>query len=131
MRIHRSQVQAPFCRTLCSQRRFARKFVFGTDASNAGWMNFKGFTSLSQVRFYSYATIFIIFFRLPFVVMTPIRVRSGNPNHELNDLPCFDRWFTARANKPTNSRGGPRSRAKALSNLIHLFRASGCPSSGL
>lgn len=34
----------------------------------------------------------------------------------------------------TNQRipgGGPRSRAKALSNLIHLFRASGCPSSGL
>lgn len=73
----------------------------------------------------------MILFRLRFVVMTPIRVRSGNPNHELNDLPCFDRWFTARANKPTISRVGPRSRAKALSNLIHLFRASGCPSSGL
>lgn len=60
--------------------------------------------------------------------MTPIRVRSGHPNHELNDLSCFDRWFTARANKPTISRGGLRSKAKALSNLIHLFRASGCPS---
>ncbi|KAK7296930.1 hypothetical protein VNO77_49251 [Canavalia gladiata] len=60
--------------------------------------------------------------------MTPIRVRSGHPNHELNDLSCFDRWFTARANKPTISRGGLRSKVKALSNLIHLFRASGCPS---
>lgn len=72
--------------------------------------------------------------RLRFVLMTPIRVRSGNPNHELNDLSCFDRH---RSGEQTNDfQGRPpdnnvTARAKALSNLIHLFRASGCPSSGL